>query len=31
MTAGWSWSQVFQIAAGIVLAGLVIGLVMRRA
>jgi hypothetical protein len=28
--AAWSWSQVLMITAGIVLAGLVIGLVSRR-
>jgi hypothetical protein len=29
MPSSWSWSQVFMIAAGIIVAGLVAGLVAR--
>jgi hypothetical protein len=29
MPATWSWSQVFMIAAGIIVAGLVAGLIVR--
>jgi len=30
MNAGWSWSNVLQIATGIVIAALVVGLVAGR-
>jgi hypothetical protein len=29
MIAGWSWTTVAEIAAGIVVAGLIIGLIAR--
>ncbi len=29
--SGWSWTTVFEIAAGIVVGGLIVGLVARRA
>jgi len=28
---GWSWTTVFEIAAGILIGGLIVGLVARRA
>jgi hypothetical protein len=30
MPVQWSWKQVFMIATGIIVAGLVIGMVARR-
>jgi hypothetical protein len=28
--SGWSWTTVLEIAAGVVVAGLIVGLVARR-
>jgi hypothetical protein len=29
--AGWSWTTVFEIAAGIIVGGLIVGVIARRA
>jgi hypothetical protein len=31
MPGGWSWTTVFEIAAGIIVGGLIVGLIARRA
>jgi hypothetical protein len=31
MPGGWSWTTVLEIAAGIVVGGLIVGLIARRA
>jgi hypothetical protein len=31
MAGGWSWTTVFEIAAGIIVGGLIVGLIARRA
>lgn len=30
MPGSWSWTTVFEIAAGIIIGGLIVGLVARR-
>ena len=31
MPAGWSWVTVFEIAAGILVGGLIVGVIARKA